>query len=107
MIKVPLPFGVGGFAIPVANLTPSNAVGKVQFKLNGHNIGGLVPVLGGTAVGPFEFLPPGQYSVTAVFTPTDLTKFKPSTSNPVKFTFGDDHGGGNNTGGNNNTGGQH
>ena len=82
---------MGGFAVPVANLAPSNATGKVQFAINGHNIPGLVQVFGGTAVGPFEFLPPGQYSITAVFTPTDLTKFKQSTSNPVKVTFGGGH----------------
>ena len=88
VIQVPLPFGLGGFAIPVANLAPSNAVGRVQFQDNGRNIAGPVRVFGGVAVGPFAFLPPGRHSVTAVFTPDDLTKFKSSTStNTVTFRF--------------------
>ncbi|MGH3549117.1 MAG: Ig-like domain-containing protein [Pseudonocardiaceae bacterium] len=90
VIHVPLPFGLGGFAIPIANESPVNAAGTVQFKDNGNDIGGPAPVFGGTAVGPFAFLPPGQHSVTAVFTPTDPTVFKPSTSNTVKFRFGGD-----------------
>ena len=87
MIQVPLPFGLGGFAIPVANLTPFNAAGTVQFKDNGHNIGGPVVVFGSTAVGPFTSLPPGTHSITAMFTPRNPANFKPSTSNTVTFRF--------------------
>ena len=78
---------MGGFAIPIANVAPSDAVGTVQFKDNGHNIDGPVPVFGGVAVGPFTGLPPGQHSVTAVFSPTNPAKFKTSTSNTVTFRF--------------------
>ncbi len=87
MIEVPLPFGLGGFAIPIANVDPFNAAGTVQFQDNGNNIGGPVPVFGGVAVGPFTTLPAGHHSVTAVFTPKNAAKFKPSTSNTVTFTF--------------------
>jgi len=91
VIQIPLPFGLGGFAIPIADVAPSSAAGTVQFKDGTHNLGGPVPVFGGVAVGPFLTLPAGPHSITAVFTPTDPAKFKPSTSNTVKFTFGDDH----------------
>ncbi|PZS33454.1 MAG: hypothetical protein DLM61_05075 [Pseudonocardiales bacterium] len=87
MIQVPLPFGLGGFAISVANVSPTNAAGTVQFKDNGTNIDGPVRVFGGVAVGPFTTLRAGQHSVTAVFTPSDPTKFKSSTSNTVTFRF--------------------
>ena len=87
VIQVPLPFGLGGFAIPIANVGPDNPAGTVQFKDGTHNLGDPVRVFGGVAVGPFAFLPPGHHSVTAVFTPTNPAKFKPSTSNTVNFTF--------------------
>ena len=87
MIQVPLPFGLGGFAIPLSNVGPGNPTGTVQFKDGTHNLGAPVPVFGGVAVGPFLALPAGHHSVTAVFTPTNPAKFQPSTSNIVNFTF--------------------
>ncbi|MGB7797163.1 MAG: Ig-like domain-containing protein, partial [Pseudonocardiaceae bacterium] len=87
VIQVPLPFGLGGFAIPIANVGPGSPAGTVQFKDGNTKLGGPVPVFGGIAVGPFVTLPAGHHSVTAVFTPTDTAKFKPSTSNTVNFTF--------------------
>jgi hypothetical protein len=87
VIQVPLPFGLGGFAIPVAKVTPFNAVGTVQFTDGTHHLGGPVRVVGGVAIGPFTTLPPGPHSVTAVFTPTNPTAFTPSTSNTVTFRF--------------------
>ena len=87
VIQVPLPFGLGGFAIPIANVGPDDPAGTVQFKDGTHNLGDPVRVFGGVAVGPFAFLPAGHHSVTAVFTPTNPAKFKPSTSNTVNFTF--------------------
>jgi hypothetical protein len=87
VIQVPLPLGLGGFAIPVANLTPLNAVGTVQFTDGSRNLGGRISVFGGVAIGPFTSLPPGSHSLTAVFTPTNPTAFKPSTSNTVTFKF--------------------
>ena len=87
VIKVPLPFRLGGFVISLANVTPRNAVGTVQFKDGATNLGGPVPVAGGVAIGPFIILPAGAHSVTAVFTPTDPANFAPSTSNTVNFAF--------------------
>jgi hypothetical protein len=87
VIRVPLPLGLGGFAIPIANVTPGNAAGTVQFKDTTHNLGGPVPVVGGVAVGPFESLRPGSHSMVAIFTPTNSTAFKPSMSNTVMFRF--------------------
>ncbi|MGA9309046.1 MAG: Ig-like domain-containing protein [Pseudonocardiaceae bacterium] len=87
MIQIPLPFGLGGFAIPVANVGPGLPVGTVQFKDGTHNLGGPVPVIGGVAIGPFTSLPPGAHSIKAVFTPTNPAKFQSSTSSIVTFRF--------------------
>jgi Bacterial Ig-like domain (group 3) len=87
VVRVPLPLGLGGFAIPTALVPPSNATGTVQLKDGATNLGGPVSVLGGIAVGPISVLGKGQHQLIAVFTSTDPTKFKPSTSNTVTFTF--------------------
>ncbi|MGC1734159.1 MAG: hypothetical protein WA731_16140, partial [Pseudonocardiaceae bacterium] len=50
--QVPLPFGLGGIAIPTAHVAPPNAPGTVQFKDGTTNLGGPVPVTGGLAIGP-------------------------------------------------------
>ena len=49
--------------------------------------GGPIPVFGGIAVGPVTVLAKGQHQLTAIFTPTNPSKFTPSTSNKVTFTF--------------------
>ena len=87
MVQVPLPLGLGGIAIPTARLTPPNAAGRVQLKDGATSLGGPLPIFGGIAVGPVTVLAKGQHQLIAVFTPTDSTKFKPSTSNTVTFTF--------------------
>jgi hypothetical protein len=87
VIQVRLPFGLGGFAIPIANVSPFNAVGTVQFKDGTHNLGGPVRARGGVAIGPFTSLPPGVHSLKVVFTPTKPAEFQASTSNTVVFTF--------------------
>ncbi|MGA9309884.1 MAG: Ig-like domain-containing protein [Pseudonocardiaceae bacterium] len=87
MIQVPLPFGLGGFAIPVANVGPGSPVGTVQFKDGNTNLGRPVPVFGGVAIGPFTSLRPGAHSIKAAFTPTNPANFQSSTSNIVTFTF--------------------
>jgi len=69
VINVPLPVGLGGFAIPIANVAPFNVVGTVQFRDGDTNIGAPVPVTGGIAIGPFTILPPGSHSLTEIFTP--------------------------------------
>jgi hypothetical protein len=72
---VPLPLGLGGIAIPTARITPANAIGTVQFKDGTSNLGGPVPVVGGIAVGPVTVLGKGQHQLTAIFTPTNPSKF--------------------------------
>jgi len=52
-----------------------------------HKLGGPVRVAGGVAIGPFTNLPPGQHSVTAVFTPAKPTAFQASTSSTVTLRF--------------------
>jgi hypothetical protein len=87
VIHIPLPFGLGGFAIPIANVAPFNAVGTVQFMDGNTNLGGPVPTFGGIVIGGFISLPPGSHSLTAMFTPTDPAAFAPSTSAAVSLTF--------------------
>ncbi|HEY6423396.1 MAG TPA: Ig-like domain-containing protein [Pseudonocardiaceae bacterium] len=67
-----------------ATVTPSAAVGSVQFKDGTTNIGAAVPVSGGTAVGT-TVLPDGSHSLTAVFTPTNPANFTGSTSPAVTY----------------------
>jgi hypothetical protein len=87
VIRVPLPFHLGGFVIPIAIVAPHKAAGAVQFFADDTPLGGPSLVLGGIVIGPFGSLPAGSHSVTAVFTPTDPGSFMPSTSKTVKFTF--------------------
>ncbi|MGH3823893.1 MAG: Ig-like domain repeat protein [Pseudonocardiaceae bacterium] len=67
-----------------ARVTPSGAAGRVQFKDGPTNIDGPVNVSGGTA-SMTTTLAPGTHSLTAVFTPTDTTKFGSSTSAAVSY----------------------
>jgi hypothetical protein len=85
--QVPLPLGLGGCAFPTAHVSPLAAAGTVQFKDGTTNLGVPVAVIAGTALGPFTQLSPGPHSLTAVFIPTDPTKFQSSLSNAVTFTF--------------------
>jgi Bacterial Ig-like domain (group 3) len=85
--QVALPLGLGDFAFPTAHVSPLTAAGTVQFKDGTTKLGIPVAVIAGTAIGPFAPLGPGPHSLTAVFTPTNPTKFQPSTSNTVTFRF--------------------
>jgi Bacterial Ig-like domain (group 3) len=87
VIQVPWPLGLGGFAIPIATVAPANVAGTVQFKDGTTNLGGPVPVIAGTALRPAVILSRGPHSLSAVFTPTNPTKVKPSTSNTVTLRF--------------------
>ncbi|NKS36562.1 Ig-like domain repeat protein [Rhodococcus hoagii] len=51
-----------------ATVSPSTAVGSVQFKVNGSPAGAAVPVSGGEAVLPYTFNAAGSFAVTAEFT---------------------------------------
>ncbi|WP_345347820.1 Ig-like domain-containing protein, partial [Rhodococcus olei] len=64
-----------------AAVSPSNAVGTVQFKVGDVNVGGPVPVVDGGATLSHTFDAAGAQSVTAVF--TGGTGFLNSTSQAV------------------------
>jgi Big-like domain-containing protein len=67
-----------------ATITPSTAVGTVQFKDGATNIGAPVTVSNnGTASGSTSMLAPGSHQLTAVFTPADPVMFSPSTSSAI------------------------
>ncbi len=71
-----------------ATITPSTAVGTVQFKDGANNLGNAVPVSSnGTASGSTTMLAAGLHQLTAVFTPTDQATFTPSTSASVPVTI--------------------
>lgn len=73
--------------ILTATITPSTAVGTVQFKDGGTDIGGPVTVSNnGTAAGSTTMLVTGVRQLTAVFTPANPAMFSSSTSQPVTLT---------------------
>jgi WD40-like Beta Propeller Repeat len=85
--QVRLPFGLGGYVLPIAQVAPANAAGTVQLKDGTANLGAPVPVAAGIAVGGLVSLPPGPHSLTATFIPASLAAFQLSTSNTVTFRF--------------------
>jgi hypothetical protein len=87
VIQIPLPFGLGGFVIPVAIVTP-NATGTVQFKDGTTDLGSPAQVIGAFSLGSFFVLPVGSHTLTAEFIPADQTSVLPSTSTTASFTFG-------------------
>jgi Bacterial Ig-like domain (group 3) len=87
VIRVPLPLGLGGIVIPTAHLTPTNATGTVQFKDGTTNLSIPLPVVAGIAIGPVSTLRRGTHSLSAVFIPTNPSKFQPSTSTTVTAKF--------------------
>jgi hypothetical protein len=87
IIEVPLPLNLGGVAIPIAQVTPADAAGTVQSQDRTTNLGGPVPVVDGTAIGPIYVLHTGSHSMTTTFTPTNPATGQPLTSNTVTFSF--------------------
>lgn len=72
-----------------AHVTPTNAIGTVQFK-DGTTVIASAPVITGigTAISTFAILPAGPHSITAMFVPRNNAAFRPSTSAPpVTFKF--------------------
>jgi phospholipase C len=82
----PNPGFLGIPEILIANVSPFNAAGTVQFKDGTQNLGGPVPVTGGIAISTTTALGTGTHPLTAVFTPTDPAAFGPSTSPPATVT---------------------
>ncbi|MGH3782264.1 MAG: alkaline phosphatase family protein [Pseudonocardiaceae bacterium] len=72
--------------ILIANVSPFNAVGTVQFKDGTNNLGAPVPVGAGLAISTTSTLATGTHTLTAVFTPTNPAVFGPSTSPPATLT---------------------
>src|SRR5438309_6096236 len=73
-----------------ASVTPTAAVGSVQFQSDGANLGPAVSVTAGTATTSTNSLGAGTHNLTAVFTPTDPTAFSGSTSTAVSYTISAD-----------------
>jgi Bacterial Ig-like domain (group 3) len=78
------PIVAGTASTLTATVTPSGAVGSVQF-LDGTTSLGSVAVSAGTAALPATTLGMGSHSLTAKFTPTDSTAFSASTSSAVVY----------------------
>jgi hypothetical protein len=79
--------GLDGLVIPIGYVMPVNAAGTVQFKDGAANLGRPVPVVAGIALGPVSILNAGQHSLSAIFTPSNPTRFQPSVSNTVTLRF--------------------
>ncbi|MGW5074362.1 Ig-like domain-containing protein [Rhodococcus sp. NPDC004095] len=67
-LQAPASAKTGEAVTLTANVGPANAVGTVQFKDGGNNIGGPIAVSGGNAVLSHTFDTVGAHSVTAEFT---------------------------------------
>jgi hypothetical protein len=87
IIEVPLPLNLGGIAIPIAQVTPTDVAGIVQSHDGTTSLGAPVPVVAGTAFGPIYVLHTGSHSLTTTFTPTNPATVAPLTSNTVTFAF--------------------
>jgi len=68
-----------------ATVTPNTAVGTVQFRDGDANLGPAVTLANGTATRTTSSLSPGTHNLTAVFTPTTVTSYGPSTSRAVRY----------------------
>src|SRR5581483_10024902 len=82
---------VGGNVTLNATVTPSGAVGKVEFFDNNVSLGAPVTVSGGAAQFSTTSFAAGSHPITAKFEPTDTNAFTGSTSNTVNVavTSGD------------------
>ncbi|AOW95188.1 hypothetical protein BFN03_17700 [Rhodococcus sp. WMMA185] len=83
----PNPVLVGEDVVATATVTPANAQGQIQFKVNGANDGAPVNVVNGTASLTRSFPEAGTYSVVAEFlgAPGNIG----STSEPVNVAVND------------------
>lgn len=79
------PITVGMPSTLTATVTPSTAVGSVQFRDGATNIGSPVALTAGQASTTNTFAL-NTHQVTAAFTPTNPTNFATSTSNTVSYT---------------------
>lgn len=77
---------VGGNVTLNATVTPSAAVGKVEFFDGSTSLGPAVTLTNGAAQFSTTSLTTGSHPITAKFEPTDPNAFLPSTSNTVTVT---------------------
>ena len=80
------PVSAGSTVTLTATLTPSDAVGSVQFLDGSAALGGPVVVASGTATTTTTTLEVGTDSLSAQFTPDDPTAFGASISPEVSYT---------------------
>jgi len=74
-----------GASVTLTATVTTDVPGTVQFKRNGANLGAAAAVAGGVASLVTTALPAGTNSLTATFTPTEVTEHAPSTSSAVSF----------------------
>ncbi|MEA2922794.1 MAG: hypothetical protein QOF07_2759, partial [Bradyrhizobium sp.] len=86
-VAPPSPQPSGTNVSMTAAVSPSSAVGSVQFKDGGANLGPAVSVTAGTASMSTTALAVGSHNLSAVFAPTDPTAFTTSTSNTVPYAI--------------------
>ena len=79
------PATVGASIDFTATVSPSNAVGSVQFMDGSTPMGSPVAVSGGTADYTTSALTAAIHSITATFTPTDSTAFSASGSSALNY----------------------
>ncbi|MGH3843773.1 MAG: Ig-like domain-containing protein [Pseudonocardiaceae bacterium] len=72
--------------ILVAQVSPANAIGTIQFNDGDTELGMPRPVIGGFALTVTSKLAKGTHSLTAVFTAADQAAFGPSMPPPVSLT---------------------
>jgi hypothetical protein len=72
--------------ILVAQVTPADAAGTVQFMDGNTALGSPRPVFGGFALTVTSKLAPGPHALTAVFTPAAQAVFEPSAPPPMSLT---------------------
>ncbi|WP_181818941.1 Ig-like domain-containing protein [Rhodococcus sp. AG1013] len=86
-VGVPASAETGSSVDLTATVSPSDAQGSVQFKVDGVNVGAAVPVAGGSATMPYTFNAAETYAVTAEF--TGAAGFTNSTATAQSVTVTD------------------
>ncbi len=79
----------GSPVVLIAMVSPAAAMGTVQFRDGGTNIGRAVAVASGSAMLTTSTLGMGSRQLSAVFTPTSANLFGPSASPAVTFVISD------------------
>ncbi|WP_305093394.1 Ig-like domain-containing protein [Prescottella sp. R16] len=86
-VQVPADATTGDAVTLTANVTPQNAHGTVQFKVDGTAVGSPVTVVDGVATAPHTFDAAGEFAVTADF--AGATGFTSSTAAAQNVTVTD------------------